>query len=523
MGANINFGVVNVKKILSVILAVIMILWICPVMSFAEERNDYDCIDGYEHTTNNGQCEKCSAFVLEEGATMRLKITLVGLYSTSWALVEGNAIIIDSGSSSFSNFSSGYFETYPWVTIKGEKAGTDVLLLFANDSLYTTGQIVVIPHQTHISFETINGIWATCTESGLTDGLKCTYCGEVVVEQEEIPALGHTEEVLPTKPATCTETGLTEGEKCSVCGEIFVAQEIIPATGHDYNTEVIAPTCTEQGYTIYSCDCGFSDRLDYVNATGHDYKTEVIAPTCTEQGYTIYSCDCGFSDRRDYVEATGHDYNTEVIAPTCTEKGYTIYSCDCGFSDRRDYVNATGHDYKTEVIASTCTEIGYTIYTCDCGFCDRRDYINPKGHDYKTEVIAPTCTEQGYTIYSCDCGFSDRRDYVLATGHTPGEWEVVAEAQVDAEGKEQQKCTACGELLDERIIPALVPEYTPGDANGDGKVNAADARIVLRISAQLEKVDKYSQPFEAFDVNGDGKINASDARKVLRISAKLEI
>ena len=57
-------------------------------------------------------------------------------------------------------------------------------------------------------------------------------CGYV----EEGSALGHTEEVVPGKPATCTDTGLTEGKKCSVCKEVLVAQETILATGkHDFS------------------------------------------------------------------------------------------------------------------------------------------------------------------------------------------------------------------------------------------------------------------------------------------------
>ncbi|MBQ8797480.1 MAG: S-layer homology domain-containing protein [Oscillospiraceae bacterium] len=46
--------------------------------------------------------------------------------------------------------------------------------------------------------------------------------------------LGHIEEIILAVEATCTETGLTEGKKCSVCGEILVAQEEIPALGHEW-------------------------------------------------------------------------------------------------------------------------------------------------------------------------------------------------------------------------------------------------------------------------------------------------
>ena len=80
--------------------------------------------------------------------------------------------------------------------------------------------------------ETVAGKAATCTETGLTDGKKCTVCGVMTVAQEEISALGHKEEVIAGKDATCTETGLTEGKKCSVCGTITVEQEEIPAKGH---------------------------------------------------------------------------------------------------------------------------------------------------------------------------------------------------------------------------------------------------------------------------------------------------
>ena len=43
----------------------------------------------------------------------------------------------------------------------------------------------------------------------------------------------------------------------------------------------------------------------------HDYTSESIQPTCTEQGYTIYTCTCGDSYKDSYVVSTGHSW-TEI-------------------------------------------------------------------------------------------------------------------------------------------------------------------------------------------------------------------
>ncbi len=104
--------------------------------------------------------------------------------------------------------------------------------------------------------EVIPAVAATCTETGLTEGKKCSVCGETLVAQEVVAALGHTEEVIPAVAATCTETGLTEGKKCTVCGEITVQQQVVDALGHDF----AEGTCTR---------CGEADP-DYVTviATG---------------------------------------------------------------------------------------------------------------------------------------------------------------------------------------------------------------------------------------------------------------
>ncbi|MCD7826972.1 MAG: SH3 domain-containing protein [Clostridiales bacterium] len=58
-----------------------------------------------------------------------------------------------------------------------------------------------------------------------------------------------------------------------------------------------------------------------------------------------------------------------------------------------------------------------------------------------------------------------------------------------------------------------------GDADGNGTVTAADARLVLRAAASLENVS--DSVVTLCDINGNGKLDPSDARAVLRIAAGL--
>ena len=56
----------------------------------------------------------------------------------------------------------------------------------------------------------------------------------------------HTEETMPAVEPTCTETGLTEGVRCTECGEILVPQETVAALGHTTDSG----TCERCGQTF---------------------------------------------------------------------------------------------------------------------------------------------------------------------------------------------------------------------------------------------------------------------------------
>ena len=129
----------------------------------------------------------------------------------------------------------------------------------------------------------------------------------------------------------------------------------------------------------------------------------MTAPTCTEKGYTTYTCTtCGDHYTADEVAALGHDYEAVVTAPTCTEDGYTTYTCrNCGDRRTGHVVSALGHSYE-------CTENGNDrIYTCTrCG-------------DTYTEAILPTVEVklqpgETYTFHTEDAAVTESADPAVA-------------------------------------------------------------------------------------------------------------
>lgn len=80
--------------------------------------------------------------------------------------------------------------------------------------------------------------------------------------------------------------------------------------------------------------------------------------------------------------------------------------------------------------------------------------------------------------------------------------------------------TQTNKIIKVDSLSVLKTENRNGDVNFDGKITAADARLILRSSAGLQLLT--SAQMTAADINGDSKITAADARSVLRMAAGLE-
>ena len=279
----------------------------------------------------------------------------------------------------------------------------------------------------------------TCTESGLTDGERCSDCEEVLRGRKYIPAYGHDIVTDEAFDPTCTKYGLKEGSHCAICDEIFVAQGVLPALGHDpVEDKGYPPTCTEPGLTDGShCQrCGeVIVKQEVIPPLGHKPVADpAVKPECEKTGLTEGShCSvCGATVvAQTVVPATGHEEKVlDAVKPTCTESGLTegkyCLTCD-KLTVKQEVVPATGHKEKVlEAVKPTCTEPGLTegSLCVNCGkLFVKQEAIPATGHSYAAVVTAPLCKTEGYTTYTCRaCGDSYVSDYTPGLAHWYGLW-----------------------------------------------------------------------------------------------------
>ena len=279
----------------------------------------------------------------------------------------------------------------------------------------------------------------------------------------------HVEVIDEAKESTCLENGLTQGRHCDICSKVIQDQETTSALGHDYQkTAVVAPTCSEQGYTLYTCSrCSDSYKLDYANPLGHIEKEMITEPTCTSAGLKNIVCErCQQVLKTDVnTSALGHDYQkTAVVAPTCLERGYTTYTCSrCSDSYNADYKNALGHIEKEVITKSpTCTERGSKDIVCErCEQTVRGNISIPAlKHNYNATVTSPTCTEEGYTTYTCTrCSDYYQTNYTYAWGHIEKD-QIIRSSTCTELGSKNVFCERCQQIVKKGVpIPALGHDY----------------------------------------------------------------
>lgn len=190
-------------------------------------------------------------------------------------------------------------ESSHWYECKKCKEKLDFAAHDYDDDIDTDCNIcgysrTITPPHTH-SLTLVPAIQATCSSVGNREHYRCTDCDklfrddagtqELTAEEVVIEKLSHTPEPIPAVPATCEQSGMTEGSKCSVCQEVITAQTTIPALNHDWQEA----TC-ETPKTCTRC------HVTQGKALGHDWGRYIVTTPATETSEGVETRTCQRND-----------------------------------------------------------------------------------------------------------------------------------------------------------------------------------------------------------------------------------
>lgn len=149
--------------------------------------------------------------------------------------------------------------------------------------------------------------------------------------------------------------------------ETAVAQSESTIHTHKYTDTIIPPTCTEKGYTLHSCNCGYEYKDKFVNPK-HDYVLiEYTDPTCETDGKELYKCiHCG-NEKTEIVTAKGHKFGkwVEQEKPLCEKDGYEVRQCSVCGKIETNSLKRTGHKFTAwrkegDDYVRDCSACGFT-------------------------------------------------------------------------------------------------------------------------------------------------------------------
>ena len=158
------------------------------------------------------------------------------------------------------------------------------------------------------------------------------------------------------------------------------------------------------------------DGNSYV-VSEHSHNAAVTAPTCTEDGYTTYTCACGDSyTETDEGSALGHkdedprDHECDVCfyAYTSCNDGDNDHNCDWCGDKISECVNNDVNDHKCDVCGKTLTSCADNNNDHNCDVCgDSISRCLDKDNNHKCDIcnnVLTTC-EDNNNNHKCDlCG-----------------------------------------------------------------------------------------------------------------------
>lgn len=351
---------------------------------------------------------------------------------------------------------------------------------------------------------------------------------EVAEEDEAValPELSEDREVAEGDEAVADEAALLKGHK------------------HKWKKEkTVAPTCTEQGYTLYKCEynlfgigCTATKKDDYVPALDHNMSDWIVVEaTCTTAGEKYKVCQRSGCNHKvveeGYAEAhpaLDHDFEGAewvIEAPTCTTPGQRYQVCKrdgCGQKNFDEayaeahpalghvwgkYVDDDKPGCQQQTETAHCTREGCTATDTE----DRANFGpggNPLPHKYTTykglDEILGVPTKYKST---CDYGCGTTKEFgaldkdVVVDKTTQGAMDTVKVDDMTADERANQ-------IIDDALKAAQ-------EAVKQAKTKKEAIAALDQISATV-KSELSSMKISVGKLNKDVSIDPKDLENILK-------
>ena len=506
------------KRVLSILLAVLMLMSVTPISAFADgcaHEYDFDCDSDCNLCGEWRDVEHTWVDVGSKPATCTEDgLRMLGCQSCGVKMRE----IIPALGHAYDN------DADPDCNYCGEKREVEGGCAHEYErpcatECYLCGELREAEH----SWVLISAVEPTCISIGLYR-YNCEWCGEP--HAERLPVIDHTydndadpdcnycgqnrevEGECPHKytvkvlmAATCAQGGLKR-YTCAMCGDSY--EESTPATGeHVYDDDFDADcnNCGEvrevEGDCQHAYDhpcatecylCGAIREVEHAW-----YLVNATEPTCSTVGLYRYKCELCGEPYMESIPATGehvydddsdsecnvcgevreievhvHEWIEKSSKPaTCTEDGQTTLYCPgCGIV-MREIVPALGHAYDNDADPD-CNNCGEKRevegecaheYKTPCdNYCYKCGEWREAGHVYQTTAdIAPPCAEHYVKEYVCmNCGHSYSQVMTPSQDH-------VYDDDSDSE------CNVCGEVREIHVHEWMEKSSKPATCTEDGQ------------------------------------------------------
>lgn len=226
----------------------------------------------------------------------------------------------------------------------------------------------------------------------------------------------------------------TEADEAAALPELSEDREVAE------EDEAVALPELSEDREVAEGDEAAADEAALLKEHKHKWKKEkTVAPTCTEQGYTLYKCEynlfgigCTATKKDDYVPALGHDMSDWIVVEaTCTTAGEKYQVCQRSGCNHKvveeGYAEAhpaLGHDFEGAewvIEAPTCTTPGQRYQVCKRDGCGQKNFdeayseAHPAlGHAWGKYVNdnKPACEQQTETAHCTreGCTATDTED-----------------------------------------------------------------------------------------------------------------